>query len=937
MKKAKNVVALALVGVMTMSGCFSALAAEETDSPNIQVTVSSENEQEIKGWGATPSVSIYQEGFRQYLESQVYKDFGFTIMRFQMDENNGFYDGTLIKSNVVREADAIERMVKAGISQYMLSAWSPPEGMSTLNGDNANEVYGRYYVNFLDYITKERGLPAPVAISIQNEPGITGVRWSTHTYSGEEYVATFLAVSKALDEAGYGDILMIGAEASGYATQLMQLGADFSNFERYPEFLENFDAWCTHSYRDAAVNGVVRQSVQNETDKYLEDIARYPQIKDHWQTEYCGWTDSEDQVLGTMQLFNADLGLLKFNYWFWWTAYPMTWEEAYAPKDGEIYALYWKSNGNRKAEFTRVGKALSTVFKNVPVGSYGRRVDTDDPNAFVYGQACMDTTAFSTKNGTVLIYINQNYEDKTYDFNNLEGKTAKIYQFQSPDKDMQVAWEGDIKDGKLENVTLPGRSTNIIVCNNEDKSAPNINFETDYSVAVDDATYTSDTRSKKLVFNLDEPASVTVNGKKVKVDSDNKFYVNADTSIGKYKIEASDKYGNKRTQNIRYNYVEGYLNNAIDPIPQYYSKEIYNVTGTVNKPVEISVNGEEPVKVDVGRYSVPVELHDGENDISLVTKDENGKTVTNEFVVFNDIRKPSLDILTEKEVTTSDNEYILRFQTDKELTDVRINGKYTSPWGLDYRFCYNDDKIYDYVLVLEDGVNKFDITISDKYGNTASDTVTVNYIPDDNVAVESTGVINAKKAKSSILLDGKLDESDWLLNNKVMKRYQERDKSIVHFGVTYDDEALYVGAEITDNSYLRPRAGQWHFCDDLEIYIDGGNEKYGIYDDNDMQLFCGYDKDGVKATHATRVYDYEFVPHEDGSITVEARIPWSTIGGKPELGRKIGFDLQIDDIVSTWDTAGIRSEPVFRNISLWNGTTYSWTDSSTFGTVILSE
>lgn len=937
MRKITRLIASAVAGVMISLTVLPVCGAEKTlPEKNIQVTVSPEDQQEIKGWGATPGVCEYLSSYEQSYDAQVFVDFGLTIIRYPLSPDNGNWDGSLVPSNIKYQADLIERQVANGIEQYIFSVWAPPNDMSS-NGDKTNEVYGKYMVNVLDYITKERGLPPPVAISIQNEPGNTGLAWATHKYSGDQYAQTFIAVSRAFDEAGYEDIIMMGAESAGYTAQHQQLGEHFSQFEKYPEFFEDFDAFCTHSYRNGPVNGVVIQALQEQTDAYMEDVLRFPD-KDNWQTEYCGTFDSEDQVLSFMQMFCADITTLRFNYWFWWVLYDnMGTRVDEGEKTKSYQHLYLETDGRKKGILNRIGQAFSTICKNVPVGSHARYVETDDPNAFVHGQVCVDSCAFDTKNGTVLCYVNQNYEDKTYDFNNLKGKTAKIYQFQSPEVRMQTVYEGDIKNGKLKDITLPGRSTSIIVCSNEDIAAPNINFKTDYSLVEDGNTLISYTQEKELVFNMDEPAEVTVNNKKMEVNSDNSFVIEANTtSKSEYRIVAKDRYGNERKKNITYRYIDGYFSNIVDSVPEYYGKTTYNVTGTLNKPAEISVNGSEAVWLDAGKYSIPINLHDGANTIKMETKAQNGDILTNEFVLNNNISKPALEILTEKELTTNDNEYILRFRTDKDLNDVTINGKRVSSYGMDYRMLYNDDKIYDFVLPLEEGENEFNIYISDIYGNTAEDKVKINYVYDENVAVKSTGTIEVKKAKSPITIDGKIDEPGWILNNKVMKRYMERDKSIIHFGLMYDDEGLYVGAKVTDNSYNLIGPEYWH-CDCFELFLDGGYERVGIFDDNDLQLFFGYDVNGKKISNGGKAEDYSFIVNEDGSYTVEIKIPWSTLGGKAEVGRKIGFDVQVDDPVSIWSTAGMRAEPMYRSVSIWNGDTYNWSNSAKFGTIILSE
>ncbi len=119
--------------------------------------------------------------------------------------------------------------------------------------------------------------------------------------------------------------------------------------------------------------------------------------------------------------------------------------------------------------------------------------------------------------------------------------------------------------------------------------------------------------------------------------------------------------------------------------------------------------------------------------------------------------------------------------------------------------------------------------------------------------------------------------------------------------VLYDENYLYVLAEVKDERRINDSGTDWWEDDAVEIFIDGDNSQNGTYDRvNDFQFAFRYNDPVVNiGTYSVNnTTGIEFVQYEwiDGNgYTIEARIPWSTIGITPIPGNYIGFEIEIDD------------------------------------------
>jgi hypothetical protein len=205
---------------------------------------------------------------------------------------------------------------------------------------------------------------------------------------------------------------------------------------------------------------------------------------------------------------------------------------------------------------------------------------------------------------------------------------------------------------------------------------------------------------------------------------------------------------------------------------------------------------------------------------------------------------------------------------------------------------------------LADGVYKY--TVKARYPNGKTSAAT------NTLMVEIVNSrLAANRTKNPLKLDGKLDESEWKLSRRLLRRLSGNSNDIVKFGTMWDEQHLYVGMKVLDAKLIKDSAT---FSDDdaIEILIDGNNNGAAFaytarnFDDHDHQFVIRWNDPGLYVKHGTSHGQYladgkyKDVRHAtsrttDG-YTVELLIPWTALQLSPTKSSSIGFDVrQYDD------------------------------------------
>jgi hypothetical protein len=169
-----------------------------------------------------------------------------------------------------------------------------------------------------------------------------------------------------------------------------------------------------------------------------------------------------------------------------------------------------------------------------------------------------------------------------------------------------------------------------------------------------------------------------------------------------------------------------------------------------------------------------------------------------------------------------------------------------------------------------------------------------------------------------MVMDGVLNEKDWRIEqpvSQVIDGTPGANLNTAYFGVTYNEEFLYVGINITD---AIPTPG-----DGGEVFIDG-NKSGGAYDEFDVHLKFGIA--GIEIIHGPDgiVCNLGFGLTQTGYVG-EVSIPWEPLGISPEEGTQIGFDIILSD-----DDTGTGVEYKMA----WNGSLANYENTSSFGDLL---
>lgn len=413
--------------------------------------------QEITGWGVFPYVgtkSAYADN--EKLNKAVFNDLGENIIRFELYADYDLETASIVESSLETELELIDSAKKAGI-EYMFTIWSPPVVMKSnklISGYNSDlssaclleeheNDFADCIVKVLQYIKEKTGT-LPCALSVQNEPeGPTA--YQSCTYTDEQYNRVFNIVADAVEDAGFGEVMMMGSECSTFKKSVARwFGVQWENL---PDAL---DAVVYHGYAD------------NYTKKYDLNFERL-NGRELWQTEFCD-TDTtysnSRYIANTLGSINQNTQFFRSNRWFYWSAYADT-------DVNDFQGLIYKtSDGNYNVNSKY--KLLNRIYQNVKPGSYVVSLSTTDKRLFHeldLDRARSDLGAFRTSDGNVVTLVNSSSVRNTYSVTGLEGNSATVYKYVGNVAD-ETSEFVKVSDGRIDDIVLKSGESAIIVTGN---------------------------------------------------------------------------------------------------------------------------------------------------------------------------------------------------------------------------------------------------------------------------------------------------------------------------------------------------------------------------------------------------------------------------------------------------------------------------------------
>ncbi len=202
--------------------------------------------------------------------------------------------------------------------------------------------------------------------------------------------------------------------------------------------------------------------------------------------------------------------------------------------------------------------------------------------------------------------------------------------------------------------------------------------------------------------------------------------------------------------------------------------------------------------------------------------------------------------------------------------------------------------------------------------------------------------LEVNKTLTAPVIDGKLDDSIWTIDQPLNARMGEGTFKDSKFGLLYDNKYLFIGVKSDDDTLIHNSSGYWFEQDNINIFLDPTKHRSTPFANNDMQLGFVYKpgtttpefhfgaalnnhsgKDEKKILRALQTTNTGW--------TLEVAVPWDMLNFDPVLIKELGIEIGVTD---RYD-----ADPAKQRSSYWSAFNSSsfWNDTSGYGNLTLTD
>ena len=485
-----------LIFTMFLWLCSSTLFAQ----PTYTTTVSSENQQVIKGlggglpWPSSGSgfpITNHPEGMKLLL------DMGISVARiywhnqYLMFDKNGdptergktMIDGFVKEVRWLNENN-IPYNMDGGINNLPRDCYFNDRVAGHLLPEY-EPVLVKSMLHVLNAI-RDAGLKMPLVVTPFNEPSAPATPSNqnypvTGSMPRDQCVRISKLIRAEMDKAGFKDIKLGYSEngqpmyANWYAgNDIGRTEGLFANVFGGEKNWPFFNPASPHydAELDAAVGAFTTHSYypsNRDINDYVDGYRLTNKGRDNWMTEYCLWGGNYNEIHANynrelIRKFISDIVFFRFNYWEFWNIWNIS-----SPAPCTDILCGGSDRLHRKPAAYYV---LAKIFKNIKLGeTYVRRLTTDIPGLTVSNATAMNAAAFVSKDKMVVVLVNSSSEEVTTNLKGLQGQSAEVFQIDGGnntlfDTDMTLTDTPVIKAGVIERIQLPQNAITIVINKN---------------------------------------------------------------------------------------------------------------------------------------------------------------------------------------------------------------------------------------------------------------------------------------------------------------------------------------------------------------------------------------------------------------------------------------------------------------------------------------
>ncbi|OXM85721.1 glycerophosphodiester phosphodiesterase family protein [Paenibacillus rigui] len=218
----------------------------------------------------------------------------------------------------------------------------------------------------------------------------------------------------------------------------------------------------------------------------------------------------------------------------------------------------------------------------------------------------------------------------------------------------------------------------------------------------------------------------------------------------------------------------------------------------------------------------------------------------------------------------------------------------------------------------------------------------LSWLPSAHAADAGRISLEVNKTLTAPVIDGKLDESIWKIDQPLNKKSGQGTFKDASFGLLWDNQYLYVGVKADDDTLTSNATGYWFEQDNINIFLDPTKHQSAPFAADDMQIGLVY-----QPGTATPEFHFGAAPNNQGSKdekkilrsisktstgwAMEMAVPWNMLNFDPVLTKQLGINIGATDRYGA-DSSEQRSS----FWSAYNEDTF-WNNTAGYGVITLSD
>ena len=153
------------------------------------------------------------------------------------------------------------------------------------------------------------------------------------------------------------------------------------------------------------------------------------------------------------------------------------------------------------------------------------------------------------------------------------------------------------------------------------------------------------------------------------------------------------------------------------------------------------------------------------------------------------------------------------------------------------------------------------------------------------------------------MIDGKLNEEMWSVNEPIDVPFGEGNFKDSQFGMLWDHTYLYIGVTVEDDQLVHNGEGSWFQQDNISLFFDPSLHQSSPFVENDMQIGLVYQPNsttpkfyfGAAANHKNKAENdiLRAIEKTENGWNAEVAIPWEMLKFDPVLSKQLGFEINV--------------------------------------------